>query len=123
MRNSLTHITLWFGAFLCCFLIGAGAFYFLTLNGKHQNSANYKPPYITRPHGPNIAKEPGALPNDWMGHQRTYPHGRIKQNHYLNALRDAQRLHKNSDHRDLEWELLGPTNIGGRITDMANHPD
>jgi len=106
---------------LGCVLFGLGFVYLITEKVEHKNSTNYKPPFISRPHGPDIAKEPGALPNDWMGYQRTYPHGRIKQNHYLNALRDAQSLHKNSVHRDLEWELLGPTNIGGRITDLASH--
>ena len=122
MRNSRTHIIRWIGVFLGWLLIVAGTFYFLTTKGKHHNSANYKPPFITRPHGPDIAKEPGALPNDWMGYQRTYPHGKIKQSHYLTALKDAQSLHNNSVNRDLEWELLGPTNIGGRITDLASHP-
>ena len=116
------HITkqIWF--ILGCVIIGFSTFYLITTKSGHENSANYKPPFISRPHGSAIPKEPGALPNDWMGYQRIYPHGKIKQSHYLTALKDAQYLHNNSVNRDLEWQLLGPTNIGGRITDLANHP-
>ena len=111
---------IWF--ILGCVIMGFSTFYLITTKSGHENSANYKPPFISRPHGSAIPKEPGALPNDWMGYQRIYPHGKIKQSHYLTALKDAQYLHNNSVNRDLEWQLLGPTNIGGRITDLANHP-
>ena len=116
------HITkqIWF--ILGCVIIGFSTFYLITTKSGYENSANYKPPFISRPHGSAIPKEPGALPNDWMGYQRIYPHGKIKLSHYLTALKDAQYLHNNSVNRDLEWQLLGPTNIGGRITDLANHP-
>ncbi|MDP6569847.1 MAG: hypothetical protein QGF57_01245, partial [Candidatus Marinimicrobia bacterium] len=101
-------------------LILSGSILFINHEaGKSTNThVNYKPPTISRPHGGAIAKEPAALPNEWMGYQRTYPYGKINHQHYLQAMRQAEMQHKNSVSRNTEWELLGPTNIGGRITDL-----
>ena len=57
-------------------------------------------------------------PNDWYAHQRTYPHNQIKLKNYLSALNYAVRFQKNSKELEIEWEFSGPTNIGGRITDI-----
>ena len=85
--------------------------------------SNYKPPFIKRPYGTDIPKEPAALPNEWLGYQRTFPYGKIKQENYLSALKDAQVLHQKKASRDLEWTALGPENTGGRITDLAYNPN
>ncbi len=62
---------------------------------------------------------PGMLPSDWMDRQRSYPHGQIKTEWYLQAVRHARDMHatatKNSD---VNWQFAGPLNIGGRITDI-----
>ena len=84
---------------------------------------NYKPPFIHLPHGYDIPKEPAALPNEWMGYQRTFPYGEINHDNYLTAIRKAQELHSRSISRNLEWIHLGPENIGGRITDLASNPN
>jgi photosystem II stability/assembly factor-like uncharacterized protein len=79
---------------------------------------------IERPFGKPLKKEPKALPNEWIGYQRSYPQNEIKQESYLAAMKQAQQLHdQSSNSRDCEWELAGPTNIGGRITDIAVHPN
>ena len=79
---------------------------------------------IERPFGEPLKKEPKALPNEWIGYQRSYPHYGIKQESYLAAMKQAQQLHEESSNsRNYEWEFAGPTNIGGRITDIAVHPD
>ena len=100
-------------------------FIFININNNlYVNKvANYKPPFIKRPHGTDLPKEPAALPNEWMGYQRTYPYGKIKQENYLLAMKDAERLHKIKASRDMEWIALGPENTGGRITDIACNPD
>ena len=68
---------------------------FIVFNKKPDDKqlANYKPPFIQRPYGSDLPKEPAALPNEWMGYQRTFPYGKIKQDNYLIAIRNAQELH------------------------------
>jgi photosystem II stability/assembly factor-like uncharacterized protein len=68
-------------------------------------------------------KEPKASPNDWMAKQKLYPNAQFSYEHYLYALRQAKVLHDNSPAFRASWELAGPTNIGGRITDIAIHPE
>jgi hypothetical protein len=62
-------------------------------------------------------------PEDWMARQRAYPYGRIKLSSYLQGMEQARKLHDASPKNRFNWDLAGPTNIGGRITDVAIHPD
>jgi len=62
-------------------------------------------------------------PGEYMAHQRTYPYGSIKQDVYLEAMDQVKAMQKSTKLYNYEWELAGPTNIGGRITDIAVHPD
>lgn len=81
------------------------------------------PEFIEIPYGEKIKKEPKALPNEWFGYQRAYPHHEIKHEYYLEALQQAAELHTQTrGNREYNWELAGPINIGGRITDLAIHP-
>lgn len=68
-------------------------------------------------------KEPRMLPNDWIAKQKLYPHSGFNHQHYLQGLREAQALHDKAIQRGAEWQAAGPVNIGGRITDIAVHPD
>jgi hypothetical protein len=68
-------------------------------------------------------KEPKAAPNDWMAKQKLYPNAKFSYEHYLHALRQARVLHQNSPAFRASWEQAGPKNVGGRITDIAIHPD
>ena len=68
---------------------------------------------------------PAMDPNDWLAMQRAYPYGRIKLSSYLSGMADAGRLQRATPGHRYNWELAGPTNIGGRITDVviaANDP-
>ena len=65
-----------------------------------------------------LEKEPGYLPGDWLSRQRAYPYGRIKSEHFLQAVRQAAAMHNASDRSTFNWQLAGPLNIGGRITDI-----
>jgi photosystem II stability/assembly factor-like uncharacterized protein len=67
-------------------------------------------------------KEPKMAPNDWLAKQKLYPNAEFSYEHYLYALQQAVALHKSSAIRNAAWELAGPTNIGGRITDIAINP-
>ncbi len=62
-------------------------------------------------------------PGEYMAHQRSYPYGSIKHDVYLSAMKQAKEFQESSKLYNYEWELAGPTNIGGRITDIAVHPD
>lgn len=79
-------------------------------------------PNIKTPGEDANMKEPNQEPNDWMAMQRTFPYGRIKQESYLAAVRQAADLMKNSPERSNPWSFAGPDNIGGRITDIECPP-
>jgi photosystem II stability/assembly factor-like uncharacterized protein len=57
-------------------------------------------------------------PDEWMAQQRAYPHGKIKPESYLEAMHEAAILHAASPQPRSGWQFLGPTNIGGRISDI-----
>ncbi len=68
---------------------------------------------ITAPEGTE------QIPADWMDMQRIYPQGKIKEASYLAAMRQARDMHMdNLSRSDVNWQFAGPTNIGGRITDI-----
>ena len=56
-------------------------------------------------------------PSDWMSQQRMYPYDEIKQDVYLSEMKKANQHYANRN-GEIEWEFVGPTNIGGRITDI-----
>ncbi len=60
-------------------------------------------------------------PSEWYDYQRIYPHGELKQKNYLNAMKQVAEMQKKST-SDITWEFAGPTNIGGRISDIEIHP-
>ena len=68
-------------------------------------------------------KEP---PTDWFFKQRAYPYDDINTKTYLKALDDKKESLINrsvSSIFDQEWNFIGPSNIGGRITDIEMWPD
>jgi len=76
----------------------------LDTSSNLNNSNHFQPPSIT--------------PNDWMALQRIYPYDRIQPNAYLLAVEQAQALMDEAPERSTPWVFTGPTNIGGRITDI-----
>lgn len=63
-------------------------------------------------------------PNDWFFLQRAFPYNDIDKAAHLQAVRQAQTsraLFKSS--AATSWQQIGPTNIGGRITALAVHPN
>jgi photosystem II stability/assembly factor-like uncharacterized protein len=63
--------------------------------------------------------QPKLAPGEWMAQQRMYPYDEIKQDVYQAEMKKAQLLHQSSTRlQEYEWEFVGPTNIGGRITDI-----
>ncbi len=63
-------------------------------------------------------------PNDWFFRQRAFPSGQIPHDVYLKALKQSQEMKKQAANKDEKiWEFAGPTNIGGRISDVEMYPD
>ena len=61
--------------------------------------------------------KPLTGPGEWMSAQRMYPYDEIKQDVYLSEMKKANQMYA-SRNGEIEWEFVGPTNIGGRITDI-----
>ncbi|WP_422734195.1 VPS10 domain-containing protein [Micromonospora sp. WMMD558] len=72
-------------------------------------------------------EENPAAPAEWMWAQRANPDGSIPATAYQEALAQSRTL-ENATRRgapnlsDVTWNLLGPTNIGGRLIDVVVHP-
>ena len=69
------------------------------------------------PQAPTPSGRPNKLPKDILFMQRAFPYGEIKVDAYLDAQawQKANVVNRNTAR---EWELAGPINIGGRITDI-----
>lgn len=66
----------------------------------------------------NQAKSSEKYPSDWMNAQRAYPNGSIRQASVLAGYMQAKELRDLSPRSRSGWQFAGPTNIGGRITDV-----
>ncbi|NOX47632.1 MAG: T9SS type A sorting domain-containing protein [Chlorobi bacterium] len=69
----------------------------------------------------NQLSKTGEKPNEWFFMQRAFPYGEINHEAYVSSQKVAQEL-KTQKKKEKEaglWELAGPLNIGGRITDVA----
>ena len=63
------------------------------------------------------------IPTDWFYLQRAYPQETINYTAYNDALSQAVRLHSLPfSKQEIPWEFIGPTNMGGRLSDVVMHP-
>ncbi len=62
-------------------------------------------------------------PGEWMYNQRAYPNNYINQKAIAKAIKQTQVARENKSTNSGNWELKGPINIGGRVTDVAISPD
>lgn len=68
-----------------------------------------------------LEQEPSPEPSDYLWAQRAFPHGTVPSDAFYSAL--EQRQNKGQDRgNSMVWELAGPTNVSGRVTDVAMHP-
>jgi len=76
---------------------------------------------------PELEQEKIKEPNEWFFQQRAYPFDRINYkvfNEEFHRLQDQRRTRLESRKASKnDWKLVGPTNIGGRVTDIALNPD
>lgn len=107
-------------------IIIVGAYFYFDNRQNSLKRERIRKPYkalIKRPFGSSLKKEPDAVTNEWMAYQRCYPHDQIKLESYILGMEQAAELHRNSPDVRYDWELVGPTNIGGRITDLVILPN
>ncbi len=72
---------------------------------------------------PVAAEASERRPSEWGWLQRTYPHFQADADAYRVALLQAQTLKQVAGkRRAAPWVFAGPTNIGGRISDVAFDP-
>ncbi|MGH3344847.1 MAG: WD40/YVTN/BNR-like repeat-containing protein [Carbonactinosporaceae bacterium] len=78
---------------------------------------------------PAVGEEEGGpdRPDDWLLNQRAFPDENIPPGAYQDAIEQARELRASrrgtpSSARG-DWALAGPTNIGGRVTDIAVDSD
>lgn len=60
-------------------------------------------------------------PSDWMAYQRAYPLWKTNPDAYRTEMMKASAMHNNNAAK-ASWTFAGPTNIGGRITDIETAP-
>jgi photosystem II stability/assembly factor-like uncharacterized protein len=62
-------------------------------------------------------------PSDWFFMQRAYPFGQVPLEKYYEAIDQTKRIKALSRSSTTNpWVLLGPTNIGGRVSDIEMSP-
>ena len=69
------------------------------------------------------SNRPELSPGEFMAHQRMYPYNAIDQENYLKAVEETRNFKNAPKLFNYTWEFAGPTNIGGRITDIESHPN
>jgi len=62
--------------------------------------------------------ETSKSPHDFMFMQRAYPTGEIKTDAYSKAIQWKKEQANRKVNVDVIWEFSGPTNVGGRISDI-----
>ena len=65
-----------------------------------------------------VEEEPGKVPTDFMFMQRAYPSGEVKADALSKALDFKKNMLSTRNNPSSIWEFAGPTNIGGRVTDI-----
>jgi len=100
-----------YAAFLILAIGLIGGFLHTTENRKTNDPLEYI----------GIEGEKNMVPNDWFAYQRMWPHKTLNRKAMQEGMRQAHLMPERKD--DYTWELVGPTNIGGRIVDIEFHPD
>ena len=72
---------------------------------------------------PAVQEEPARYPSEYGWIQRTFPHFNADADAYRQAFVQTQTLRAASKTTTFDaWQLVGPTNIGGRISDVEYDP-
>ena len=68
--------------------------------------------------GPQRSDRSEEFPNEWFFAQRAFPSHDINYEVYKHAVLHTRILKKQSALNDHPWTFAGPTNVGGRLTDV-----
>jgi len=84
----------------------------------------YLRPYVSEQNFESgFVEESKEYPNDWFITQRIFPQKEIRYDIYKQALENVNSLKKKNNLNAGTWQFAGPTNIGGRITDVEMSPN
>ncbi|MEM9991669.1 MAG: hypothetical protein AAF738_07895 [Bacteroidota bacterium] len=73
---------------------------------------------------PSFAEESkNETPDEWFLHQRTYPYQTINTKAHKQAVKQLKDQVSKQQISSNNWKLVGPTNIGGRVTSIVLHPN
>lgn len=89
----------------------------LMFNQEEVSLYNTDDPYDNHP------EFPGQYPNEWMYNQRAYPDNVINRTAIREALQQSREILSERSAGGSDWNLIGPLNTGGRVTDLAISPD
>ncbi len=78
--------------------------------------------YMFSTSSPDHKEQKEEIPDEWFLHQRSYPYQGINSKVYSQALEEVRELQTLEKRSDRAWQEVGPTNIGGRVTSIALHP-
>jgi len=71
-------------------------------------------------------EEGKKIPSDYFFKQRAFPFEQINHEAYLQSIRQRKKFIRKKEQQykgpSESWKFAGPTNIGGRITDIEIHP-
>jgi photosystem II stability/assembly factor-like uncharacterized protein len=89
-----------------------------------RSTGHRESPLEHRDSHPTEDGDKGFTPSDWFFAQRAYPSGEVNLAAYRHAAEQAIEMRKRvpAQLSGLTWIQSGPTNIGGRITDLATDP-
>ncbi len=71
-----------------------------------------------------IRKDKNEVPEEWFFNQRAFPYPTINEEGRAIGLAQAKKMRQTQSAKaaDFTWQTAGPTNTGGRVTDIALHP-
>jgi photosystem II stability/assembly factor-like uncharacterized protein len=116
-----------FSAILVVATILPALFYKVPVATGEAKLAGELKPAKRRSHVPGDGLAPRA-PNPWFYLERAYPQGKIPREEWHRAQLEARAMREAEIRKEEQlimstsWVAVGPTNIGGRITDIAVDP-
>lgn len=96
-----------------------------TRDNSDNSYAQFHDPIYAKLKEDGCIKGAKQMPNNWFTMQRAYPGASIPKDKYVLALNEAKAIRSQKGDgmfRDAVWQFAGPTNIPGRMTDIAIDP-
>lgn len=78
---------------------------------------------FTQPEIKPYKKPKKFAPSDWFFNQRAYPFDEIPYKEYFDAMKKKKEFSAAADNTGLDWNFVGPSNIGGRVCAVVADPN